>query len=174
MLALGACHAGVGTGVAPPTAGDFTIAERAETGPITALAAKAPYLWAAGAPGLRRWDVTTGDYDVVGAGESRGTHALTAVAVDDEGSAWVASAEEIGRWVVGKDKGHEGELAYSTAGSPGDVVALAPRRPVKTEGVWAGGPGGLFRYASSEPGQGWRVGTPWPRATGRSLSFMPL
>jgi hypothetical protein len=145
-LGLGACHAGVGAGPAPPTAGDFTIAERAETGPVTALAAKAPYLWAAGAPGLRRWDVTTGDYDVVGAGESKGTHALTAVAVDDEGSAWVASAEETGRWVVGKDKGREGELVYQTAGSPGDVVALAPRRPVRTKGVWAGGPGGLYRY----------------------------
>ena len=144
--ALSGCHAGVGAGPPPPTAGDFTIVERAETGPITALAAKAPYLWAAGAPGLRRWDVTTGDYDIVGDGDSKGTHALNAVAVDDEGNAWVASAEEIGRWVVGKDKGREGELAYLTAGSPGDVVALAPRRPVKTKGVWAGGPGGLYRY----------------------------
>jgi hypothetical protein len=145
-LALPACHAGVGAGPPPPVAGDFSIVERAETGPITALAAKAPYLWAAGAPGLRRWDVTTGDYDVVADGEEKGTRALTAVAVDDEGSAWVASGEEIGRWVVGKDKGREGELAYQTAGSPGDVVALAPRRPVKSKGVWAGGPGGLFRY----------------------------
>jgi hypothetical protein len=141
-LGLCGCHAGVGAGPAPPTAGDFSIVERAETGPITALAAKTPYLWAAGAPGLRRWDVTTGDYDVVGGGDAKGTHALTAVAVDDEGSAWVASAEEIGRWVVGKT----GDLAYVSAGSPGDVVALAPRRPVKTKGVWAGGPGGLFRY----------------------------
>ncbi len=149
-VALSACHAGVGAGPPPPTADDFTIAERAETGPVTALAARAPYLWAAGASGLRRWDVTTGDYDVVGDGDTKGTHALTAVAVDDEGSAWVASAEETGRWVVGKGAGQEGgrdgELAYQTAGSPGDVVALAPRRPVKTKGVWAGGPGGLFRY----------------------------
>ena len=156
-VALGvcACHAGVGAGPPPPTAGDFTIAERAETGPVTALAAKAPYLWAAGAPGLRRWDVTTGDYDVVGDGDSKGTHALTALAVDDEGSAWVASGEEVGRWVVGKaaggkeagkETGKEGELTYETAGSPGDVVALAPRRPVKTKGVWAGGPGGAVRY----------------------------
>jgi hypothetical protein len=145
-VALSACHAGVGAGPAPPTAGDFTIAERAETGPITALAAQAPYLWAAGASGLRRWDVQSGDYDVVGDGDSKGTHALTAVALDDEGSAWVASAEETGRWVAGKGAGKAGELAYQTAGSPGDVVALAPRRPVKTKGVWAGGPGGLFRY----------------------------
>jgi hypothetical protein len=141
-LGLAACHAGVGAGPPPPTAADFTIAERAETGPITVLAAKAPYLWAAGASGLRRWDVTTGDYDVVGDGDAKGTHALTTIAVDDEGSAWVASAEEVGRWVVGKN----GDLAYLTAGAPGDVAALAPRRPVKTNGVWAGGPGGLFRY----------------------------
>jgi hypothetical protein len=141
-LALGACHAGVGSGPSAPAAGEFNVVERAETGPITALAAKAPYLWAAGAPGLRRWDVTTGDYEVVGDGDPKGTHALTAIAVDDEGSAWVASADETGRWVADK----AGELRYATAGSPGDVVALAPRRPVKSRGVWAGGPGGLFHY----------------------------
>ena len=125
-----------------PTAADFTIVERAETGPITALAARAPYLWAAGAPGLRRWDVGSGDYEVVGDGDAKGTRALTALAVDDEGGAWVASADETGRWAADKS----GELRYQTAGSPGDVVALAPRRPVKTKGVWAGGPGGLFHY----------------------------
>jgi hypothetical protein len=144
VVALSACHAGVGAGPATPTAGDFLVVERAETGPITALAAKAPYLWAAGAPGLRRWDVATGDYEVVGDGDAKGTRALTAIAVDDEGSAWVASADETGRWVA--DKAGSGEPRYQTAGSPGDVVALAPRRPVKTKGVWAGGPGGLFRY----------------------------
>ncbi len=140
-LLLSACHAGVGVGPVTPTAGDFLVVERAETGPVTALAAKAPYLWAAGAVGLRRWDVGSGDYEVVGDGEAKGTRALTAIAVDDEGSAWVASAAETGRWVVAK-----GELRFETAGSPGDVVALAPRRPVKTKGVWAGGPGGLFHY----------------------------
>ena len=149
MLALTACHAGVGAGPAIPTAGDFLVVERAETGPVTAMAAKAPYLWAAGAPGLRRWDVGSGEYEVIGDAEPKGTHALTALAIDDEGSAWVASAAETGRWAV--DQGNEagkgaGEPRYQTAGSPGDVVALAPRRPVKTKGVWAGGPGGLFHY----------------------------
>ena len=146
MSALPACHAGVGVGPATPTAGDFLVVERAETGPITALAAKAPYLWAAGAPGLRRWDVSSGDYEVVGDGDAKGTQALTALAVDDEGSAWVAGADETGRWVVEKGGKGSGEPRYLTAGSPGDVVALAPRRPVKTKGVWAGGPGGLFHY----------------------------
>jgi hypothetical protein len=141
-MALAGCHAGVGSGPAAPTAADFAIVERAETGPITALATNAPYLWAAGAPGLRRWDVGSGDYEVVGDGDLKGTHALTAIAIDDEGGAWVASADETGRWIADKS----GELRYQTAGAPGDVVALAPRRPVKTKGVWAGGPGGLFRY----------------------------
>ena len=146
VMVLSGCHAGVGAGPATPTAGDFVVVERAETGPITVLAAKAPYLWAAGAPGLRRWDVGSGDYEVVGEGDPKGTQALTAIALDDEGSAWVSSANETGRWVVDKaGKGSE-ELRYQTAGSPGDVVALAPRRPVKTKGVWAGGPGGLFHY----------------------------
>jgi hypothetical protein len=145
-LALSACHAGVGGGPATPTAGDFLVVERAETGPITAMAAKAPYLWAAGAPGLRRWDVGSDEYEVVGDGEAKGTHALTAIAVDDEGSAWVATADETGRWVTDKTGTGAADPHYQTAGSPGDVVALAPRRPVKTQGVWAGGPGGLFRY----------------------------
>src|SRR3954469_23007927 len=146
MAALSACHAGVGAGPSTPTAGEFLVVERAETGPITALAAAPPYLWAAGAPGLRRWDVSSGDYEVVGDVDAKGTHALTAIAVDDEGSAWVATADETGRWVVDKAGGGATEPRYQTAGSPGDVVALAPRRPVKSKGVWAGGPGGLFRY----------------------------
>jgi hypothetical protein len=151
-LALGACRAGAGArGPATPTAADFAIVARAETGPITAMAANAPYLWAAGAPGLRRWEVTSGEYEVVGGGDAKGTRALTALAVDDEGSAWVAGAEETGRWVAG-GAGKEG-LRYETAGSPGDVVALAPRRPVKTKGVWGGGPGGLYRY----DGRRWSV-----------------
>src|SRR5579863_8454446 len=109
ILALPACHAGVGVGPAVPTAGDFLVVERAETGPITALAAKAPYLWAAGAPGLRRWDVGSDEYEVVGDGDAKGTHALTAIAIDDEGSAWVAGAAETGRWVVDQvDKSGKG------------------------------------------------------------------
>ena len=61
------CHAGAGArrGPAAPSPAEFTVHERAETGPITALAAKAPILWAAGAPGLRRWDVSTGEWEEI-------------------------------------------------------------------------------------------------------------
>ncbi|HVZ88765.1 MAG TPA: hypothetical protein VHG72_17465 [Polyangia bacterium] len=136
------CHAGAGArrGPAAPSPAEFTVHERAETGPITALAAKAPILWAAGAPGLRRWDVSTGEWEQIA--EGVGGRGLTALAVDDEGAAWVASAAESGRWTPGK----AGGWRFEPTGSPGDVTALAARRPVKTRGVWAGGPGGLFRF----------------------------
>jgi hypothetical protein len=138
------CHAGLGPtqAVSPPAAGDFSVVERAETGPITALTVRMPYLWAAGASGLRRWNLANGDYEeVAGAGEVGG-QALRAVAVDDEGAAWVAGATEVGRWV----SGFGGTLHYQGTGSPGTVTVLAPRRPVAKEGVWAGGPGGLYRF----------------------------
>ena len=47
----------------------------------------------------------------------------------------------IGRWVAAGD-----DLRYEPKGTPGTVTALAARRPVATEGIWAGGPGGLYRY----------------------------
>ena len=148
VLALPACHAGVGVGPATPTAGDFTVVERAETGPITALAVEPPFLWAAGAPGLRRWDVGSGRLRggrrQRGQGDARG---ITAIARRRRGERLGRRGRRrLGRWVVDEAAHGAGEPHYQTAGSPGDVVALAPRRPVKTKGVWAGGPGGLFRY----------------------------
>lgn len=143
-VALPGCHAGLGSGgAAPPmVAGDFTIVERAETGPITALAFRTPYLWAAGAPGLRRWDVNKGDYEEVADATEGGGRELRAIAVDDEGTAWVANATEVGRWISSAS----GKLHYQGTGSPGTVTVLAPRLPVRSEGVWAGGPGGLYRF----------------------------
>jgi len=142
--ALGGCHAGLSSGATTPAiaAGDFTIVERAETGPIAALAIRGSYLWAAGAPGLRRWNVANGEYEEVAGANEAGGHALRAIAVDDEGAAWVAGATEVGRWIASPN----GTYRYESAGSPGTVTALAPRRPVASQGVWAGGPGGLYRY----------------------------
>jgi len=134
------CHAGSGAGPAAP-GGGFTISERAEAGPLTALAVKPPFLWVAGAAGLRRVDVSTGEYETVGDANDARTRAITAVAIDDEGGAWVAGATGIGRWIAAGD-----DLRYETKGKPGAVTVLAARRPVATEGIWAGGPGGLYRY----------------------------
>ena len=108
---------------------------------MTALAAKSPYLWVAGAGGLRRVDVTTSDWETVGEVNDTRTRAVTAIAIDDDGAAWVAGAMGIGRWVAAGD-----DLRYEAKGTPGTVTALAARRPVATEGIWAGGPGGLYRY----------------------------
>src|SRR6202142_552278 len=96
-VVLVGCHAGVGSGraVPPLVAGDFTIVERGEAGPITALAIRAPYLWGAGA-------------------DEMGGHALRAIAVDDQGAAWVASATEVGRWITTAT----GTLRYEGTGSP--------------------------------------------------------
>jgi hypothetical protein len=134
------CRAAAGPAPAGPPAG-FTIVERAEAGPITALAVKPPYLWAAGASGLRRFDVTTGDWETVGDVNDARTRAVTAISIADDGAAWVAGAMGIGRWVAEGD-----DLRYEARGTPGTVTALAARRPVASEGIWAGGPGGLYHY----------------------------
>ncbi|HZL20897.1 MAG TPA: hypothetical protein VFG23_24400, partial [Polyangia bacterium] len=138
------CHAGMGGGAAtPPIAtGDFTVVERSESGPIVAVASRGSYLWAAGHPGLRRWNVGDGEYEEVAAADEIGGMGLRALAVDDEGTAWVAGATEVGRWSARPS----GRYKYEGAGSPGTVTVLAPRRPVATQGAWAGGPGGLYRF----------------------------
>jgi hypothetical protein len=134
------CHSGRDTAPVGPGAG-FTIAERAESGPIAAFAVKPPFLWAAGAAGLRRYDLANGESESVGEPNEARTRGITAIAVDDDGAAWVASAAGLGRWIVAGD-----DLRYEPKGTPGAVNVIAPRRPAATEGVWAGGPGGLYRY----------------------------
>jgi hypothetical protein len=142
-LSLAACHAAGGP-AKPATLGlssPVTVVQRAETGPITAIAGHAPSLWAVGVPGLRRWDVSSGDWELVGDERLAGQR-ITAVSADDDGNAWVAISGEVGRFVAGK----RGEWRYEPTGSPGEVSALAARAPAKGGGAWAGGPGGLFRY----------------------------
>lgn len=141
-LALVACQAGAPRPAATPgSIGPVTVVERAETGPITAIAGHAPSLWALGAPGLRRWDVTSGDWELVGEARLAGAR-IAALAADDDGNAWVAMSGEIGRFVAGKG----GTWKYESTGSPGEVTTLAARAPSKGGGAWAGGAGGLFRY----------------------------
>jgi hypothetical protein len=139
---LGSCQAGVPHGApGAPLGAGFAVTERAETGPITALAIRPPFLWAAGAPGLRRWNLESGEYEPVGGGGEADTKGIAAIAIDDEGGAWVAGSHGVGRWVSAG-----GELRYEPKGAPDRVTALAPRRPARTEGIWAGGPTGLYRF----------------------------
>src|SRR4029079_7037237 len=113
----------------------------AETAPIAALAVKPPFLWTAGAAGLHRVDLADGDYEAVAEPTDPRTRGVSAIAIDDDGAAWVASAAGIGRWVVAGD-----DLRHETKGTPGPITAMVARRPVTTEGIWAGGPGGLYRW----------------------------
>jgi hypothetical protein len=143
------CHRGLERGAAAPagpTRG-FDVVERGETGPITALAVASPFLWAGGAPGLRRWDLKTGEYELVGdspaedAAVPDAAGGITAIALDDEGGAWVAGPKELGRWMPAKD-----DLRYVPKGSHGAITALAACRPLRDAGVWVGSSEGLVRF----------------------------
>ena len=145
MLALPACHAGVGVGPAVPTAGDFLVIERAETGPITALAVTARSCGRPARLGCGGGTSASDEYEVVGAATRRGPARSPRSESTTRGSAgWQRRRERA--WVVAQDESQAREKAEPRTrprGWPGDVTALAPRRPVKTKGVWAGGPGGL-------------------------------
>ena len=141
VAALAACRSGPRADAAAPS-GSFAITERAEAGPITAIAVRPPYLWVAGGAGLRRYEL--GETEA-----RRGRPASTPGRARCHGHRDRRRRRglgrrrdgEVGRWVDAGD-----ELRYERKGTPGTVTALAPRRPVATEGIWAAGPGGLFRY----------------------------
>src|SRR5450432_1358596 len=146
-----ACQSGPGGEAAPASvasaaAPGFTITERAETGPVTAIAARGSVLYAGTARELRRWDVTTDEYEVVGAEAGFLGHGITALGIDGEGQAWVATDGGVGRFVRGKGaagKGAgEGET-YQALGGLGGITSLGPMADGR--GVWAGGGDGLFR-----------------------------
>src|SRR5450432_128866 len=142
-----ACQAGPGGEAAPASvasaaAPGFTITERAETGPVTAIAARGSVLYAGTARELRRWDVTTDEYEVVGAEAGFLGHGITALGVDGEGQAWVATDGGVGRFVRGKGAAGKGEK-YQALGGLGGITALEPMTDGR--GVWAGGGDGLFR-----------------------------
>src|SRR6187401_2383717 len=74
FAAFAGCSSGLSGQAGSPAAGEaraaaspYAITERAETGPVTALAFRAPVLYAGTAHGLRRWDVTNDEYEPLGA-----------------------------------------------------------------------------------------------------------
>ncbi len=122
----------------------FTITERAEIGPITALAVHGTELYAGTARGLRRWDVTSDEYEVLGADAGLLGHAVTAIGIDGVGQAWVATESGIGRFARAKIASGDGTAeTYQPMGGLGGVTALAPLDDGR--GAWAGGAEGLFR-----------------------------
>ena len=111
----------------------FTVVERAESGPITAIAARGSALYAGTARALRRWDVTTDEYEVLGAAAGLPDQGITALGIDGDGQPWVATEAGVGRLV----REH-----YQSMGGLAGITALAPT--VDGQGAWAGGADGLF------------------------------
>src|SRR5262245_53291946 len=120
-LYASACSTGSGAGAAAPAAASaaapaFKVTERAEPGPITALAYRAPILYAGSSQGLRRWDVTTDEYEVLGADAGLLGHAVTAVGVDGQKNVWVATDGGVGRFVPAGEGEGKGGWTYKRMG----------------------------------------------------------
>jgi hypothetical protein len=143
---------------APPTSSaGLSVIERAEPGPITALAFVAPHLFAGGAQGLRRIDVKFDEWESIGADEGLPGRAVSALGADAEGGIWVATDAGVGRLVrvpasggaapegASAAGGDGDELRYESAGAPlAHVTWLAPLARAN-DGAWAAGPDGLYR-----------------------------
>ena len=140
----GAVEGGAPVASAADARSGFTITERAELGPITALAARGSVLYAGTARGLRRWDLASDEYEVLGPETGLLGHGVTALGLDGDGQAWVATEAGIGRFTHTKVAAGDGAAeTYQPMGGLAGVTALAPLADGR--GAWAGGAEGLFR-----------------------------
>jgi hypothetical protein len=133
--------AGASAGSVSAAAPGVTVTERAETGPITAIAARGSELYAGTSRGLRRWDVASDEYETLGAEVGLPGHGVTALAFDGGGEIWVAGDAGVGRLV--RSKGESAKESYQSFGGLAGITALAPTEDGR--GAWAGGSDGLFR-----------------------------
>jgi hypothetical protein len=169
-LPLGACQAGL-HGASGPTstasaAPGLAITERAETGAITAIAARGSVLYAGTSRGLRRWDVQSDEYETLGADVGLPSHGVGALAFDGDGRIWIAGDAGVGRLVRGKTKGEESPMeTYESLGGLAGITALAPTTDGR--GAWAGSADGLFRW----DGSSW---TPVAELRGVAVSSLEL
>ncbi|MEA2700056.1 MAG: hypothetical protein QOI66_4327 [Myxococcales bacterium] len=124
-----------------------SIINRAEPGPILALAFHAPHLWIGTARGLRRRNVSDGTYEWVGADSGLLGRQVSALAVDRTGAAWVATDAGVGR--ISADAADN--LHYEPMAPLAGITALAPDAR-GAAGAWAGGPHGLYHL----DGRSWR------------------
>jgi hypothetical protein len=155
--------AGASAGTVSAAAPDLTICERAETGPITAIAARGAALYAGTSRGLRRWDVASDEYETLGADVGLPGHGVTALAFDGEGEIWVAGDAGVGRLVRAKAQG--AKESYQSFGGLAGVSALAPTSDGR--GAWAGSADGLFR----SDGKSW---TPIGELRGVAITSLEL
>jgi hypothetical protein len=123
----------------PGASGDgFQIIQRAEPGPILALAVRPPHLWVGTARGLRRWDVGKGTWQWIGPETGLLGRHISALGVEPSGAVWVATEVGVGRITVSAT----GAIRYEPMAPLGSVTALVPVKQ-SGGGVWAGGPHGL-------------------------------
>jgi hypothetical protein len=127
--------------MASSAAPGLSITERAETGPITAIAARGSTVYAGTSRGLRRWDASSDEYETLGAEVGLPGHAVTALGFDGDGRIWIAGDAGVGR--LARGKGDAAKETYQSFGGLGGVTALAPTADGR--GAWAGSADGLFR-----------------------------
>jgi hypothetical protein len=158
-LGMFACHAGLSRDVGAPAAAiaaapvEAPLVERAEPGPITSLAFRAPVLVAGGARGVRRWDVGGNEYETLGPDEGLPGHGVTALGLDGAHGIWVATDAGVGRFAPtpggrggpGGKPGAPGTWKYQALGGLAGITALAPTTSGRDVAAWAGGADGLFR-----------------------------
>jgi hypothetical protein len=175
LLLLAGCSSGLSGQAASPAAGEaraaaspYTITERAETGPVTALAFRAPILYAGTAHGLRRWDVTSDEYEPLGADAGLLGRGVTALGADGDRNVWVATEGGVGRLepaVKGDKDANAHGWRYHAMGGLGGLTAIAPLSDGR--GAWAGGRDGLFR----SDGTSW---VPVPELRGVAVTSLDL
>jgi hypothetical protein len=143
-LGAAACQAGPRAegGAAPvavaAAAPGLAITARAETGAITAIAYRAPLLYAGTTHGLRRWDVTTDEYETLGPDEGLLGHGVTALGLDGAHDVWVATDAGVGRFTAPE----KGKPKYQAMGGLAGITAIAPTTDGRS--AWAGGGDGLY------------------------------
>ncbi|HXI59881.1 MAG TPA: hypothetical protein VNO55_27625, partial [Polyangia bacterium] len=145
--AAGQTVAGTASPAPSTLASSLSIINRAEPGPILALAFHAPHLWIGTARGLRRRNVSDGSYEWVDADSGLLGRQVSALAVDRTGAAWVATDAGVGR--ISADAADN--LHYEPMAPVAGITALAPDAR-GAAGAWAGGPHGLYHL----DGRSWR------------------
>ncbi len=142
LAGLGGCagHQGAQPPAAPkkPTFAASHVRAFTDTFAVTSVTDSPNNLWVGSTHGLLRWDMTGGaHYTVIGPADGLPAERVAAVAGDELGGVWVATAKGVSR-------GFHGSWSNLPMAPVGPfVTGLTPTLTGK--GAWAGGPEGLAR-----------------------------
>src|SRR5262245_32111414 len=147
VAGAGGCYAGARGGVGPAGAASaaaapsFAVTERAEPGPITALAFHAPFLYVgSGSSGLRRVDVDADEYEWMDAVVPLVGRHVSALGADGSGNVWMASDRDIVRLIPGPSG-----IRYEPVASLQTIRWLVPVEGAAAPAAWAANETGLYR-----------------------------